>query len=107
MKLSAKLSMDLSLLRKVLECASPLALSGLPERQRTAALQDARAPAPVPFLSLHRRAIFKSWKLPGIAVALLLGILLPAGLIQAAEPAAARPNIVILLADDMGFSDIG
>ena len=43
---------------------------------------------------------------PSLRIALPLAVLLaPSGAIRAAEP--AKPNVVIILADDMGFSDAG
>ncbi len=37
----------------------------------------------------------------------LLGVLLPADRIHCAAPPARRPNVLLILADDLGFSDLG
>ena len=41
-----------------------------------------------------------------VVVALVLSVLLAAS-VTAAEPAPTRPNVVVILSDDMGFSDLG
>lgn len=58
-------------------------------------------------MKTNSRSILRGAHKTGIVGALLIALSFSAGKISAATQSGSRPNIVVILVDDMGFSDIG